>query len=164
MGFAALSEGNVIRLGEFHIGVTEACSGLSMLVVFFALSTGVAILMRRPLLDKFVIFLSAVPIALAANIVRVAVTAALYQVAGERLAKVVFHDLAGWLMMPLGLVMLWAELRLLSWILIPRSSRRRTASRMMVRDIQSDDAVLLGTLSCRSVDRTTPAGTIPTTR
>lgn len=136
LGFAAFAEGNVIRLGEFQIGVTEACSGLSMLVVFFALSTAVAIVIRRPLLDKIVIFLSAVPIALAANIVRVTVTAALYQVAGKELANLVFHDLAGWLMMPLGLVMLWAELRLLSWILIPRSSRRRTADGIVVRDMQ----------------------------
>src|SRR5262249_8175924 len=41
LGFISFSEGNVIRLGEVRIGVVEACSGLSMLVIFFALSTAV---------------------------------------------------------------------------------------------------------------------------
>src|SRR5262249_61774768 len=35
-GFAAFSEGNTIRMGEVRIGVVEACSGLSMLLIFFA--------------------------------------------------------------------------------------------------------------------------------
>jgi exosortase len=143
LGFAAFAEGNIIRLGEFKIGVTEACSGLSMLVVFFALSTAVAILIRRPLLDKIVIFLSAIPIALASNIVRITVTAVLYKVAGEELAHLVFHDLAGWLMMPLGLALLWTELGILSWVLIAsrsRSSRDSTPGGMMIRDLQSANA------------------------
>src|SRR5262249_34924588 len=55
LGLPALSEGNVIRLNDVEIGIVEACSGLRMLVVFFALSTGVALLIRRPLVDKLVI-------------------------------------------------------------------------------------------------------------
>ena len=31
-------------------------------------------------------------------------------------AHYLFHDLAGWLMMPLALVLLWAELRLVSFL------------------------------------------------
>jgi exosortase len=161
LGFAAFSEGNIIRLGEYKIGVTEACSGLSMLVVFFALSTAVAILIRRPLLDKMVTFLSAIPIALAANIVRVTATAVLYKLAGEELAHLVFHDLAGWLMMPLGLALLWTELLLLSWVLIPRSrssKRRATGGAMILRDLQPASAASLGAAPRRSPVRADAGG------
>src|SRR5436305_589397 len=63
LGLPALAEGNVILLNDVHIGIVEACSGLRMLVIFFALSTAVALLTRRPLWEKVVVALSAVPIA-----------------------------------------------------------------------------------------------------
>ena len=42
LGRPALAEGNVILLNDVELGIVEACSGLRMLVVFFALSTAVA--------------------------------------------------------------------------------------------------------------------------
>jgi exosortase len=119
LGFVAYAEGNVIRLGEVRLGVVEACSGLSMLLNFFALATAVVLLRPRPPLERGVIVLSAVPIALFANVLRILATAVLHKTAGGELADLVFHDLAGWLMMPLALGLLWAELRLLSWVLVP---------------------------------------------
>jgi exosortase len=119
LGFAAFAEGNVIRMGQVRIGVSEACSGLGMLVIFFALSTAAALLSRRPWVDRVVLFLSAVPIALVANVVRITVTGVLYKTSGSAVADLVFHDLAGWLMMPLAVALLGAELKLLAWILPP---------------------------------------------
>ena len=52
LGFMAFAEGNVIQLNEARIGVVEACSGLSMLITFFALSTAAALVVKRPLLDR----------------------------------------------------------------------------------------------------------------
>jgi exosortase len=127
LGFAAFAEGNVIRLGQIRIGVVEACSGLSMLLIFFALSTAVVLLIKRPLLDKAVIFLSAIPIALVCNILRITVTGILHKTAGSELANLVFHDLAGWLMMPLALGLLWVELRLLAWVLIVPATQPEAA-------------------------------------
>lgn len=123
LGFTAFADGNVIRLGQVRIGVVEACSGLSMLVIFFALSTAVALVVKRPWPDRLLIWLSAVPIALAANITRITVTGVLHKVAGQKLADLVFHDLAGWLMMPYALGLLWVELRLLDWLLVPQAPR-----------------------------------------
>jgi exosortase len=123
LGVAAYAEGNIIVMGETRIGVVEACSGLSMLMIFFALSTAVTLLSRRSPLERTIIFLSAVPIALAANITRIVATAILHKVAGRELADLVFHDLAGWLMMPLALGMLWLVMRLLDWLLVPIPER-----------------------------------------
>jgi exosortase len=114
LGFAAFAEGNVIRMGTVRIGVVEACSGLSMLTAFFALATAAALVLRRPWPERALLVASAVPIALVANVIRVTATGALHRTAGREVADLVFHDLAGWLMMPLALGLLWAELRLLN--------------------------------------------------
>src|SRR5262249_49603593 len=68
LGFPALAEGTTILLDDKQIGIVEACSGLRMLVVFFALSTGVALVIRRRLWEKVLILLSAIPIAIIANV------------------------------------------------------------------------------------------------
>src|SRR5207302_5972511 len=46
LGFAAVAEGNVIVVGDYRIGVLEACSGLGMLSDFFALPTTAALVAR----------------------------------------------------------------------------------------------------------------------
>jgi len=113
LGVPAVAEGNVILLTNTRLGVVEACNGLSMLFTFFALATAVAILSRRGWPEKVIIFLSAVPIAVLANVIRITVTGLLFEASQDNLARVVFHDLAGWLMMPLALGMLFLEL----WVL-----------------------------------------------
>jgi exosortase len=118
LGRPALAEGNVILINDEQINIVEACSGLRMLVIFFALTTAVAFLARRPLWEKAVIVLSAIPIALLANIVRITATGILYEMNVGAVAHAVFHDLAGWLMMPLGLALLGLELKLLSALLL----------------------------------------------
>lgn len=110
LGFAALAEGNVIHMFHGDVGVVEACSGMGMLLLFFAVSTAVALLIQRPLYEKILIVLSAVPIALIANTTRIVVTGVLHETVGERVANLVFHDLAGWLMMPVALALLGVEL------------------------------------------------------
>ncbi len=119
LGFLAFAEGNVIRMGTVRIGVVEACSGLSMLLIFFALSTAVVLVVRCPWYEKVLILASAVPIAIASNVIRITVTGILHKTVGAHIADLVFHDLAGWLMMPLGLGFLWCELRLLHWVIRP---------------------------------------------
>ncbi|WP_254053214.1 exosortase/archaeosortase family protein [Singulisphaera sp. GP187] len=114
MGFPALAAGNVIHLNEVELGVVEACSGLSMLFTFFALASGVVMVIRRPWLDKVLIIASAIPIALIVNMIRITVTGVLHETVGSRLANLVFHDLAGWLMMPMAMGLLWLELELLT--------------------------------------------------
>jgi exosortase len=110
LGVPAVSEGNVILLTDTKLGVVEACNGLSMLITFFALSTAVAIVAKRSAIEKVVIVLSALPIAVLANVARITATGILFEAARGDLARAVFHDLAGWLMMPLALAMLLVEL------------------------------------------------------
>jgi len=117
-GVSAFAEGHVITVAGEHIGVAEACSGMRMTMIFFALATAVALTIRRTALEKAVIVASAVPIALAVNIARITVTGLLHATGRPLLAGWLFHDLAGWLMMPLALVLLQCELYYLKRLLI----------------------------------------------
>jgi exosortase/archaeosortase family protein len=88
-----------------------------MLLTFFTFSTGAAVLMRKPLLEKMCIVLSAVPIALVTNILRITATGVMYQI-NAHFAQSFFHDLAGWFMMPVCLLFLALELWALNRLII----------------------------------------------
>ena len=118
LGFFAKADGNVIVLSEVDMGIVEACSGLRMLSIFMALTVGACFVLHRPFWQKLVIALSSIPIALLCNIARISSTGILYEIADRDFAELVFHDVAGWLMMPLALLLLLAELKLLDFIFI----------------------------------------------
>jgi exosortase len=130
-GLPAVAEGNVVLVNETPLNVAEACNGLGMLVLFFAISTAVAFVVHRPLWERLLLVASAVPIALAANVARITVTAVLHETVGHEFAQVVFHDYAGWLMMPLALGLLGAELGLTRFLLgpVPADRPERAAAR-----------------------------------
>lgn len=117
-GIPAVAEGNVIFLSHSRIGVMEACSGLSMLLIFFALAAAMVVIYRPPLLDTIIIMLSAIPIAIIVNILRITATGIAQEWFGEEVAEKIFHDWAGWLMMPVALGFLALEIWLLR-ILVP---------------------------------------------
>jgi len=118
LGVAAHRSGNHIILGELKLGVVDACSGLRMSTIFLALAVAITLITVRPWWERITIVLSAVPIALLVNIIRITVTGVLYKVASSELAEAVFHDLAGWIMMPLAMGFLFLELQLLSHLFI----------------------------------------------
>jgi exosortase len=118
MGIPSYSEGNRIVIGEVELGVVEACSGLRMLTIFAALAVAITLVTERPLWERVVIILSAVPIALASNIIRITVTALLYLTVGPDLVERVFHDLDGLFMVPLALGLLYIEFQILSNLVI----------------------------------------------
>jgi exosortase len=136
LGRPALAEGNVILLNDIELGIVEACSGLRMLVVFFALSTAVAMLIRKPLWEKLVIAGSAIPIALASNVLRITITGLFYDTFGNHYGGAFFHDLFGWLMMPLGLVFLGIELWILKTLLIERSNQVALPSQITLQRVE----------------------------
>lgn len=118
-GIPVLTQGNVITLPSADLNVAEACSGLKMLVLFFAVCVGAALLLyRKSWPFRSAIVLSAVPIAIVSNVARIAITGILYEIAAPELAESLFHDMAGLLMMPLAMVLLWLEMVLLDRLLL----------------------------------------------
>jgi len=126
LGVSAARSGNTISVDTLQeaLQVAEACSGLRMLTIFGAMSVAMVMIIERPWWDKLVILLSAVPIALASNVVRIVTTALLYLAFGQDIPWLnkIIHDWAGFAMMPVGLGLLWIELSILSRLTIPLDS------------------------------------------
>ena len=119
LGIFAFQEGNTINLAERKMGVVEQCSGLRMLTIFAALSLAVALIMRtRPWWERLIIVISAFPVAVAVNVVRITVIAILYNLNMNTFADEVFHTIGGYIMMPLALGLLFLETQILSRIVI----------------------------------------------
>lgn len=124
LGVPCVARGNIIVLSSGELGVVEACSGLRMMVLFFAVCVGAAFLVRRPLLDRILIILSAPVIAVLSNIFRITVTGLLHELTTPQFADYVFHDLAGWLMAPVALALLAAEMWWLDRVLVTPPAER----------------------------------------
>ena len=145
-GLPVLARGNVIFVGGEPLEVAEACNGLSMLMSFVTLITAMVILMARdrPTWERVVLLLSMVPIALVANVLRIAITAGLYHALGPQepppwplslqfpTVELMIHDTAGWAMMPIALAMVLLELKVLSWLIVEDSEPETAGARPMV--------------------------------
>ena len=118
-GYPALAEGNIIQIDQIRMGVIDACSGLGMLMTFFALATLMAVTFSGPSLDRWLLVASAAPIAVIANVLRVTVTGIAFASFGGEEHREMIHDVLGWLMMPLALALLWLEFKFLQLLLVP---------------------------------------------
>ena len=118
LGVAVTRDDLYLRLPSVTLHVTEACNGLRNMMLFIAVCSAVAFTVKRPLIEKAIIMLSAVPIALIANLVRITATAVLHSMSHHELANTTYHDLAGWFMMPLAVVLLWVELAILRRVFV----------------------------------------------
>jgi exosortase len=121
LGIDAIREGNQIVVGEMHLGVVDACSGLRMLTIFIALSVAIVMLGDLEWYESLVILASAIPIALAVNAIRITLTGVMYTI-DPAIAEKIFHDWAGYFMMPLALGMLYVVQQLLSKIFVPETA------------------------------------------
>ncbi len=117
LGIDAIREGNQIIVGKMHLGVVDACSGLRMLTIFIALSVAIVMLGDTEWYESLVILASAVPIALTVNAIRITLTGVMYTI-DPAIAEKIFHDWAGYFMMPLALALLYLLQKLLSMLLV----------------------------------------------
>jgi exosortase len=118
LGLDAYREGNRIVLGDSQVlGVVDACSGLRMLTIFIWLALMIVLVGGGDWWESLIILASAMPIALIVNSIRITVTGVMYTISPE-LAEKIFHDWAGYFMMPLALALLFGLQRLLANLVV----------------------------------------------
>jgi exosortase len=123
-GASIFRDGNVIQLPNTTLGVAEACSGLRSLA---SLTVGALLLgyvERLRTLNRVLVLLLAIPIAVLFNVLRVAGTALLAEEHPD-LAMGFYHSLTGWLVFVGGFGTLYAAAKLLRLIL---ERKRRPAA------------------------------------
>jgi len=87
---------------EPPLDVAEACSGMRLLMTFFALGVAMAYLHYRPAWQRLVLLASTIPIAILCNIIRVTITGFIYVFCDPQYAQGIYHDLLGMAMLPIA--------------------------------------------------------------
>jgi exosortase len=110
LGIVALREGNRVYFANTQLEVAEACSGLRSMMAFVMLSFLFTYFMSRKVRWKMcVMVLSAIPLALFANILRVTGTGILANFYGDKVARGFLHEFSGMVVFAFGFVLLLLE-------------------------------------------------------
>ena len=113
VGFPSILDGSVINMKDSFTIVGAPCSGLRSLIALITLGLLFAYALKVSFLKKAVLLLSAVPVAIAANIMRITLVAAVNDLYGEKVAMGFFHDFSGFLVFAVAFVSLLGVSRLL---------------------------------------------------
>jgi len=97
-GVPVLREGNVIELPSMKLEVAEACSGIRSLISLFTLSVFYGYFLEHSVSRRVVLALASIPIAIAANAVRILGTGLCVQYWDPDKALGFFHEFSGWVM------------------------------------------------------------------
>jgi exosortase D (VPLPA-CTERM-specific) len=107
-------EGNIIDLGYYRLAVIEACSGLRYLYPLLSLSFLAAYLFQAPLWQRLLVFVSAVPITIGMNGLRIGMVGVTVDRWGTAMAEGVLHFFEGWVIFIACAAILIAEIFLLA--------------------------------------------------
>jgi exosortase len=97
-GVPVLREGNVIELASIRLEVAEACSGIRSLVTLFTLAVFYGYFLEKSFMRRALLALSSIPIAIAANAVRIFGTGLCVEYWDPEKALGFFHQFSGWAM------------------------------------------------------------------
>jgi len=101
-----------------HVTVAEACSGVRSLLAFMAMGVAWAYLEQRPIWQRVIIVLSAAPIAIFCNVIRVTITCTMFVIDKPELGEGFMHKFAGMVMLAPALGMFWLLSKLLESIFV----------------------------------------------
>jgi len=113
-GIPVVREGNILQLPSQTLEVAEACSGIRSLVSLIMLAIVLGHFTERRIGRRFLIALTAVPIAIVANAARVAGTGLASELVSPAAAEGFLHTFSGWLLFVVAFIGLVAVQRMLA--------------------------------------------------
>lgn len=109
-------EGNIIDLGVYKLHVAEACSGLRYLFPILSFSYIFAVIYRGPMWHKAVLLISAAPITVLMNSVRIAIAGVIVDRWGLEHVEGFSHFFEGWVIFLSCIVLLFLLARALLFL------------------------------------------------
>ena len=113
-GVPVLREGNVIELPLMKLEVAEACSGIRSLMSLFTLAVFYGYFLEKSFWRRVALALASIPIAIAANAVRILGTGLCVQYWDPDKAMGFFHEFSGWVIFLVSLACLFMVQRAMS--------------------------------------------------
>lgn len=101
-----IREGNMLYFVDTQLEVAEACSGIRSIMSLSMLAFAFASMSRDGWKSRIVLILSAIPIAMVANILRIAGTGVLANFFGDKVARGFLHEFSGIVLFLFGFVVL----------------------------------------------------------
>jgi exosortase len=120
MDIPILREGNVLILANAKLEVAEACSGIRSLISLLALGIVFGYFVDQRAWVRTLIALSAVPVAILANGLRVAGAGVAAHNFGMAGVEGLFHEFSGWVVFVVAFLMMIAFQRILQRLMPPR--------------------------------------------
>jgi exosortase len=114
-GIPVLRTGNIIELPTMSLEVAEACSGIRSLMSLGALAVIYGYLLETRKLPRVLLALAAIPIAVAANALRIMGTGLLAYFWSPDKAEGFFHEFSGWVIFVASILLLLAVHAALRW-------------------------------------------------
>ena len=118
IGVAATRDGNALVINGQQIAVGEACNGMRMVFAFGLVVYAFAFCVPLKTSTRLGLLALSPLTALLCNVIRLVPTSLVYGF-GTIGAAEWFHNVTGWLMLPLALLMHIAMLRLFKWLELP---------------------------------------------
>ncbi|MEI7879357.1 MAG: exosortase/archaeosortase family protein [bacterium] len=115
-GIEVIRSGSAIHAanGSFALEVADPCSGIRSLLAMTALTAAYAYFIQGPIAKKLLLFVSAIPLAIAGNIVRVMSIAICARFAGQEMAMHYYHDYSGYVVFAVAVMLLMALEKILT--------------------------------------------------
>ncbi len=113
LGVPVFLDGNIIDLGVYKLHVADACSGLRYLFPILSFSYIFAVLYRGPMWHKAILLISAVPITVFMNSVRIGIAGWVVNHYGTDWIEGFTHFFEGWVIFLACILILFALARIL---------------------------------------------------
>jgi exosortase len=110
-----LREGNIIKLANTTLEVAEACSGIRSLISLLTLGIVYGYFVDSRIWVRVILVIGTIPIAIAANGIRVAGTGIAAHIYGPEAAQGFFHSFSGWIIFIAAFFMMFFLHRIIVW-------------------------------------------------
>jgi exosortase len=116
LGMQATRVGTSIYTGDFSFDIAAPCSGINSLFSLLALAAIFAYLTEHSNIKRLILFISAIPIAVVTNIIRVTSIGLVAKGFNKEIALSMYHDYSGYVIFAISLGLLFFEKKLLDLI------------------------------------------------
>jgi exosortase len=103
LGIETIHQGTAIYSCVFHFDIADPCSGIRSLMALTTVTAAYGYVTQHVQWKRWVLFLSAMPLAVLGNVARVTSIALVAQVFGQELATKTYHDYSGYIVFSVAL-------------------------------------------------------------